>query len=152
MCIVNFLRELAANCNANIHIGINGYCQFFHQAHTNFMQSYSELLILTCFFILIINLHWKMLTFYVWNNLQSIIFLFFTSIFHSPHKSWVTNIFWMSIPPCSASFQIGAQLPCRRSKSVSWCTKLTAAILLIFIGTLPVFSAPANMTYLNTCL
>ena len=38
--------------------------------------------------------------------------------------------------------KIGAQLPCRRSKSVSWCTKLTAAILLIFIGTLLFFISP----------
>ena len=39
----------------------------------------------------------------------------------------------------SGEYFFGAQLPCRRSKSVSWCTKLTAAILLIFIGTLLFF-------------
>ena len=80
--------------------------------------------------------------------------------------SWVVNIYawstiwnffdltWPQQPPTekllkfimsfhdsvkNVFFFKGAQLPCRRSKSVSWCTKLTAAILLIFIGTLLFF-------------
>ena len=38
----------------------NAYCQFYQQMRTNFMQTCIALVNINCFFILPINLHWKM--------------------------------------------------------------------------------------------